>query len=517
MSFPRHQNSLKRLTPIHGMGRALLAFVLTLSAVAAQSQERQDPDFVNDVQPVLNKHCVGCHNADDLEGGLDLGSFAALSAGGDSGPAVVASDAAGSRLWRLTALGMEPKMPPDDLASPSAEELEVLRRWIEAGATGPDGSEPRPGRLIVPNIPAAPDARSAITAAAWSPDGEAIALARYGKVEVLDARSSELRFSITDLPGKVNSVSFSADGSRLLTASGVTGLSGRADLWNTEDGSLIRSFEGHRDAMLAAALSPDQMWLATAGYDRSILIWNVAEDSLVGTLAGHNGAVYSLAFDPSSKLLLSASADQTLKVWQVATGERLDTLGQPLKEQFCGLFSAHGDAMFGAGADNRIRRWELVSRDSAAINPLQQARFAHEGSIVALAVSADGRFLASSAEDRTVKFWRASDLAELAFRPNQSDIVSAIAFDPSGEHALLARLDGSWDIKTFPTGAREDREGSDVATPAPMAPMNDFNEIAEAEPNDGIDSAAAVALPARISGVVSAREDGADLDLFGFD
>ena len=175
MSFPRHQNSLKRLTPIHGMGRALLAFVLTLSAVAAQSQERQDPDFVNDVQPVLNKHCVGCHNADDLEGGLDLGSFAALSAGGDSGPAVVASDAAGSRLWRLTALGMEPKMPPDDLASPSAEELEVLRRWIEAGATGPDGSEPRPGRLIVPNIPAAPDARSAITVAAWSPDGEAIA------------------------------------------------------------------------------------------------------------------------------------------------------------------------------------------------------------------------------------------------------------------------------------------------------------------------------------------------------
>lgn len=496
----------------------LIATTLTLVLPwTALGQSRLVPEYEAEIQPLFNKHCVGCHNPDEREGGLNLESFEGLSEGGDNGPAVSPADLEGSRIWRLVAMGMEPKMPPDDLAAPSNEELELLQRWISAGAPGPNGDEPRPRRLIVPNIPASPDARSAITSVAFSPSGDSMALGRYGQVELIDPASGALLSRIDGLPGKVNSVSFSHDSHKLLTASGVTGLEGQADLWSVADGSLIRSFRGHRDEFLAAAISPNGSFIATAGYDRTISIWNVESGAVERTLEGHNGAIYSLQFDPTSTLLLSASADQTLKVWNVATGDRLDTLGQPLKEQFCCLFAPNGNWMWGAGADNRIRRWSLLSRTNAQINPLELAQFAHEGAIVALAASADSRFLASAAEDRTLKFWRASDLTELAFLPNQSDIVSSIAFSPNGEQALVGRLDGSWEIMDFPKTTDDNSVSTIVVNEAPMAMDAAVQAQSEIEPNDAPEQATSVVLPAQISGVIHTSSPAADVDLFRFD
>lgn len=485
-----------------------------LLPLAALGQGREVPDYESEIQPIFNKHCVGCHNPDEREGGLNLESFQGLSEGGDSGPAVSPADLDGSRMWRLVALGMEPKMPPDDLASPSAEELDAIKRWIVAGAPGPDGDEPRPRRLIVPQIAPMPDARSAITAVAYSPDGSTIALARYGKVELLDPTTSELKASINDLPGKVNSIAFSSNSQLLLTASGVTGLEGQANLWKVSDGSHVQTFRGHRDEFLAAAIAPSGSLVATAGYDRVISIWNAESGSVDRTLEGHNGAIYSLQFDPTSTLLLSASADQTLKVWSVASGERFDTLGQPLKEQFCCLFSPTGDWMLGAGADNRIRRWSLVSKASAQINPLELAQFAHEGAIVALAISSDSRYVASAAEDRTLKFWQASDLTELVFLPDQSDIVAAIAFAPDGQTAVVGRLDGSWEIVDFPKNSSSDAGEANIATLAPMPSDVAPQAQTETEPNDDPAQATAIALPAQVTGVIGAANDA---DLFRFE
>ena len=35
---------------------------------------------------------------------------------------------------------IDPKMPPEDEAQPTAEEIAVIERWIDAGAKGPNGS-----------------------------------------------------------------------------------------------------------------------------------------------------------------------------------------------------------------------------------------------------------------------------------------------------------------------------------------------------------------------------------------
>ena len=130
-----------------------------------------------------------------------------------------------------------------------------------------------------------------------------------------------------ELTGKVNSVQFSHDGSRLIVASGIPGLYGVATVLNATDGATVLEVKGHRDALYDAKLSPNGELLATCSHDRQIRLWNADSGDLVRTLAGHNGAVVRLAFSADSSLLASASADGTVKIWKVATGERLDTLG----------------------------------------------------------------------------------------------------------------------------------------------------------------------------------------------
>src|SRR5204863_992279 len=138
----------------------------------------------------------------------------------------------------------------------------------------------------------------------------------------------------------------------------------------------------------------------------------VADGKELRNLSGHNDAVYDLAFRPDGKILASASGDRTVKLWDVSTGERLDTLGQSLKELYTVAFSPDGRRVAAGGVDNRIRVWEISEKAAETTNPLLMARFAHEGGILKLVYSADGKLILSSASDRTVKLWNAADVQE---------------------------------------------------------------------------------------------------------
>jgi len=91
-------------------------------------------DFRRDVLPVLSRHCFSCHADDKTEGALKLNSHDKLLAGGQSGPAVVPGKSAESLLIRLTA-GHDPdRVMPAEGEPLSAEQIGVLRAWIDQGA-----------------------------------------------------------------------------------------------------------------------------------------------------------------------------------------------------------------------------------------------------------------------------------------------------------------------------------------------------------------------------------------------
>ena len=131
-------------------------------------------------------------------------------------------------------------------------------------------------------------------------------------------RGKPLVKTLTGLSGNVNAVGFSADGSLLFAAAGEPGLFGELTLWNTDDWTRRLTMRGHRDALLAAALSPDGKIVATGSYDQTIRLWDPSTGKELRLLKGHNGPVFDLAFDPTGRLLASASGDRTVKLWDVA-------------------------------------------------------------------------------------------------------------------------------------------------------------------------------------------------------
>ena len=94
--------------------------------------------FESKVRPLLVARCYECHSKESgkQKGGLLLDSKLGWETGGDSGPAIVPSDAEQSLLaTAISYRDFDLKMPPDGRISD--EELAVLLEWIEMGAPDP--------------------------------------------------------------------------------------------------------------------------------------------------------------------------------------------------------------------------------------------------------------------------------------------------------------------------------------------------------------------------------------------
>jgi len=481
------------------------------------------PAYDREIAPILRTYCSGCHNDREAESGFSVERFATLRKGGDGqGDPVAAGDAAASILIQRIKSTDSDHMPPDDEPQVPATDLATLEAWIAAGAPGPAQDQSILETLAVPALTAFSGIKP-VTSLAVSPDGSRLAVARGRTIDVVarDTAASAAKplLTITDLPGPIAAVHYSRDGSRLVVAGGVTGLRGMAEIRDAATGRLVRSFAGHRDIVYDAELSPDEATLATAGYDRSIKLWNVADGALVRSIDVHNGAVFDLAWHPSGKLLGSASADETVKLWRASDGVRLDTLSQPQGELASVAFTPDGGHVIAAGRDKRIHLWKLVSLDAPASNPSLHARFAHETPIVAIALSADGRRLVTTAEDRSLKAWSVPDLVLEQDFPRQPDVVAAVVAGPDGPF-LVGRMNGSLAaIDVARLEAASAGNAAAAAQPATTsAPVNNLAaaataNLSEAEPNDIGSQAQPVAVPLAMKGAINAP---GDVDCFRF-
>jgi hypothetical protein len=126
------------------MAKLSRAFLMSAVALAAAGVVRAEVEYLRDVKPLLQARCYACHGALKQEGGLRLDTAAAVRQGGESGPAVVAGDAAGSLLvQRVATADPADRMPPEhegELFKPA--EVDLLRGWITAGAHGPEHEQP---------------------------------------------------------------------------------------------------------------------------------------------------------------------------------------------------------------------------------------------------------------------------------------------------------------------------------------------------------------------------------------
>ncbi len=422
------------------------SMLLVCGFVVIESAGAQDPpaepspqvDFARDIAPLFAQNCTACHNAKKPEGGLNLETHASLILGGDSGQAVVASDLDGSSLLARV-VDTEDPMPPTDNAVGakrlSKEQVELLRRWILAGAAA---SETKlPASIVWQRIP---EQLAPIYAVDSSADGNYVAVGRGNSVEIKSASA----------PTSPPPQQILVDPSLRLT-----------------DGTQLQG--AHLDIVQSVAFSPDSQLLATGGY-RDVKIWRrqtAAHELLsglsnLGTVAAVNSTQTRIAF---------ATTVNGIELVDVASGQ---------SHRFLKAHAAPVTAMLWLSPNillscDESGGWVLTRADTyQKINARIQGTDANAKQLVALAeqvyaISSDGKLfeLTTAANDLRTQTFE----ADVVFRQREIPLTTGATAMAAVEHAasqLLVALDSGAIVVVDPVAGNVSREWS---TGSPLRSM----------------------------------------------
>jgi len=225
------------------------------------------------------------------------------------------------------------------------------------------------------------------------------------------------------------------------------------------DPRLWHTLKGHTRHVLSVACSPDSKTLATGSWDTAIRLWDVATGKNTATLSGHTKEVRLLAFSQGGKTLTSAGGrDLTVKLWAVATGKNTATFGGH-SELMSVAVSPDGKTLASGSLDSTIKLWDVpTGKNVTTLN-------GHSKCVDSLAFSPNGKILASGSADNTVKLWDVAGGKNTVTLEGHRSYVSSVAFSPDGKVLASGSPDSTiklWDVAS----------GTNTATlkfPAPSA------------------------------------------------
>jgi serine/threonine protein kinase/DNA-binding beta-propeller fold protein YncE len=162
---------------------------------------------------------------------------------------------------------------------------------------------------------------------AGTPDGKRLARAndiRDGVTMLETATGAELLTFSKKGAGIFSGIALRPDGQRLAVIYGRNRKSRKVEVWDAVRGLMLRTLDGHTDAVEQVAYSPDGTRLATASADETLKIWDADSGKELRSIPTEVKAyLRDLRFSPDGTEI-ALLALKGLQTWDVATGtERL--------------------------------------------------------------------------------------------------------------------------------------------------------------------------------------------------
>ena len=311
-------------------------------------------------------------------------------------------------------------------------------------------------------LQAFPGHESPVSSMAFSPDGARLCTGdgEDGQLIEWDILSRKPRWSCGGhFPG-VGSIAYSPDGKVIASGDGYHGSGGldaQLRLWSAADGKLVKEWPGHLNGVQSLAFFPDGRTLASSGSDARARLWDTSTGKRVRQIRGVASPHRTLSLAGDGKTLLLAGSLSELDLWDTASGKRIRDLmpidsktGGSYGEILPGNRTVLSISRRGTGKNEKVSFWAVesgrllrsyqvdvgglylgayaLSRDGktlATYGANFQPWHIHaiqlwdtdtgkvvgrlpghaDGGILSLALSPDGKTLASGGRDATVLLW----------------------------------------------------------------------------------------------------------------
>ena len=292
---------------------------------------------------------------------------------------------------------------------------------------------------------------AAITSLAYSPDGTRLALGTYGQVIVYDANTWEVVSSTRQVEDTVRSLAFSPDGTLLAIGCGLPGQDGLPLTWDMNAASKPVAYPKQKDTIEAVAFRKDGKGLLCGANDNKVRYFSALPGATGAILDEHNGRVQAVAFSPKPDyIFITGGLDRIVKVWDQKTAHTVVNFDQS-EGGITGLAFINEGQFIGSSLDGRLYWWGVGYDQKKQTYGGYHFRTigAHDGGVLSLAISGDGKRLITCGADKAVSIWN-TDGGRIREFKDLTKPMYAVALSPNGKTAIAGGGEGIlyiWDVE----------------------------------------------------------------------